>query len=165
MEQEKINPARKVFIPRDFDSNHSKRRNKWRISTKSRVFLWSNPIERIEITRQGLPVDSIEEISTKAAFPIVRMIQLIGLPQTTYNKKKRGNELLGRKESEIVLVLSELLDFGLDVFNNESEKFQRWLQKPNLSLGGVTPESLFDSQTGIQEVKNCLNQLEFGNMA
>ncbi|MDZ7607711.1 MAG: MbcA/ParS/Xre antitoxin family protein [Cyclobacteriaceae bacterium] len=62
-------------------------------------------------------------------------------------------------------MLSEVLDFGLEVFNDEKEKLQRWLKKPNLSLGGVTPESLFDSITGIQEVRNALNRLEYGNMA
>ena len=87
------------------------------------------------------------------------------MPQTTYNKKKRGKELLSGRDSEVILLLTELLDFGLEVFNDESEKFQRWLKKPNVSLGGVKPESLFDSVTGIQEVKNALNRLEYGNMA
>ena len=44
-------------------------------------------------------------------------------------------------------------------------KFQRWLKKPNYALGGYTPESLLDSTTGIQEVKNCLNRLEHGSFA
>lgn len=62
-------------------------------------------------------------------------------------------------------VLAELLDYGLSVFNNEDDKFYRWLKKPNISLGGVSPESLFDTLTGIQEVKNTLGRIEFGNMA
>ena len=60
---------------------------------------------------------------------------------------------------------SELIDFGNEVFNNEIEKFQRWLKKNNVSLGGNTPESLLDTTTGIQEVKNALNRIEFGNLA
>jgi len=63
------------------------------------------------------------------------------------------------------LLLTELIDFGLEVFNQEENKFLRWLKKPNLSLGGTTPESLLDTTTGIQEVKNCLNRLEYGNLA
>jgi uncharacterized protein (DUF2384 family) len=39
------------------------------------------------------------------------------------------------------------------------------MKKQNLSLGGNTPEGLLDSITGIQEVKNCLNRIEFGNFA
>lgn len=69
------------------------------------------------------------------------------------------------RNSELILVLAELLDFGKEVFNGEEDKFQRWLKKPNISLRGATPESLFDSLAGIQEVKNSLNRLEYGNLA
>jgi uncharacterized protein (DUF2384 family) len=62
-------------------------------------------------------------------------------------------------------MITELLDYGLDVFNDEKEKFQRWLKKPNLSLGGNSPESLLDTTTGIDEVNYALNKIEFGNFA
>ncbi len=97
--------------------------------------------------------------------PVKQILNLLRVPQTTYNKKKKDKDLLSGRDSEVILVLTELLDFGINVFNNEDEKFQRWLKKPNISLGGVTPESMFDSLTGIQEVSSCLNRLEYGNMA
>ena len=55
--------------------------------------------------------------------------------------------------------------FGIEVFNQEEDKYLRWMKKPNYSLGNNTPESLLDSNTGIQEVRNCLNRIEFGNFA
>lgn len=73
--------------------------------------------------------------------------------------------MLNGRDSEIVLLLTELVDFGIEVFNNEEYKFQRWMKKQNISLGGNTPESLLDSITGIQEVKNCLNRIEYGILA
>ncbi len=69
------------------------------------------------------------------------------------------------RDSELILLLTELTDFGIEVFNEEEEKFQRWLKKPNVSLGGSTPGSLLDTATGIQEVRNALNRIEYGNMA
>jgi putative toxin-antitoxin system antitoxin component (TIGR02293 family) len=87
------------------------------------------------------------------------------MPQTTYNKKKRENGLLDRRDSELVLVLAEVLDYGLEVFNDEKEKFQRWLKKVNFSLGGVSPDSLFDSITGVEQVKNALDRIEHGVFA
>ena len=122
-------------------------------------------MERVGIIRKGLRYDAIEAIGPKANLSTKQVLHYLGLPQTTYNKKKRDKDLLSGRDSEVVLVLSELLDFGLVVFNNEKEKFQRWLKKPNRSLGHVTPESLFDSITGIQEVRNALNRIEYGNMA
>jgi uncharacterized protein (DUF2384 family) len=32
-------------------------------------------------------------------------------------------------------------------------------------MGGITPESMLDTITGINEVRNCLNRIEFGNFA
>jgi len=87
------------------------------------------------------------------------------MPQTTYNKKKREQALLGRRDSELVLVLAEVLDYGIEVFNFEKEKFHHWLKKPNISLGGMSPESLFDSVTGVAEVKLALDRIEYGIFA
>lgn len=139
--------------------------SKWHISTSGGKVTWGNKRERVEIIRKGLPFETIEVIGQKANLPVKQVLHYFGFAQTTYNKKKRENDLLSVRDSEIVLVLSEVLDFGLEVFNNEIEKFHRWLKKPNLSLGGVAPESLFDSITGIQEVRNALNRIEYGNMA
>lgn len=138
---------------------------KWRIKVTEGEYVWATKMDRMNIIREGLPYESIEVISQRAGLPVKQVLNLFGVPQTTYNKKKRDKDLLSGRDSEVVLVLTELLDFGLEVFNNEAEKFQRWLKKPNISLGRVTPESLFDSLTGIQEVRNSLNRLEYGNLA
>jgi putative toxin-antitoxin system antitoxin component (TIGR02293 family) len=128
-------------------------------------FAFGNKRERVAIIRSRLPYESIEVIGQMANLPVKQVLHYFGVAQTTYNKNKRENNLLSVRDSEIVLILSEVLDFGLEVFNNEKEKFHRWLKKPNLSLGGVAPENLFDSITGIQEVRGAMNRLEYGNMA
>lgn len=138
---------------------------KWVIVTSDGKVTWGNKMERVALIREGLPYEVIETIGLKANLPTKKILNYLGIAQTTYNKKKRDNDLLSGRDSEVVLVLSELLDFGLDVFNNEKEKFQRWLKKPNMSLGNAAPDSFFDSLTGIQEVRNALNRLEYGNMA
>jgi putative toxin-antitoxin system antitoxin component (TIGR02293 family) len=156
-----------------FDTEKSIRRAKakrkgksqWSIKVPNGEYVWSNKMERVGLIRKGLSYESIEVISKRTDLPIKHVLTILGIPQTTYNKKKREQNLLSGRDTEVVLVLTELLDFGLEVFNDEGEKFKRWLKKPNLSLGGVKPQNLFDSITGIQEVKNSLNRLEYGNMA
>lgn len=138
---------------------------RWIIEVPDGEYVWTTRMERIGVIRKGLPYESIEVISRRADLPVKQVLVLLGLPQTTYNKRKRDKELLSGRDSELILILTELLDFGIEVFNNEAEKFQRWLKKPNTSLGGATPDGLFDSLTGIQEVKNSLNRLEYGNLA
>jgi putative toxin-antitoxin system antitoxin component (TIGR02293 family) len=140
-------------------------RSAHKIALESGDYVWTNTMDRLNIIRKGLPYDSIEVLSSKTNLPVKYFLSLFELPQTTYNKKKREDNLLSGRDTEVVLLLIEILDFGLDVFNNEEDKFQRWIKKLNLSLGGVSPASLFDSITGIQEVRNSLNRLEYGNLA
>lgn len=135
------------------------------IQIANESIVWYNHIDRIRLIREGLPYAALEALSLKVNIPIKQFLFFLRIPQTTYNKKKRESSKLNGRDSEIILVLNELVDYGLDVFNGESDKFMHWLNKDNISLGGVTPKSLFDSLTGIQEVKKCLDRIEFGNFA
>ncbi len=137
----------------------------WKIDSGGKHFTWSNKMERVSIIREGIPYASIELISDRLDRPIKTVLSIVGIPQTTYNKKKAEESLLDSRDSELILIIIELLDHGLEVFNDEKEKFQRWLKKPNLSLGGHSPESLLDTTTGIDEVNYALNRIEFGNFA
>ena len=137
----------------------------WKIVSEGKEYIWTSKLDRVTIIRKGIPYESINVISKRINLPIKEVLTIFGLPQTTYNKKRREHSLLNGRDSEVVLLITELLDFGIEVFNHETEKFQRWMKKENASLGGNSPESLLDSVTGIQEVKNCLNRIEFGNFA
>ena len=139
--------------------------SKWRLEAEGHEYVWNSRLERVSIIRKGIPYASIDVISKRINVPVKDVLHIIGLPQTTYNKRRREKSLLNGRDSEIILLLTELVDFGIEVFNNEEEKFKRWMKKQNISLGGNTPESLLDSTTGIQEVKNCLNRIEYGNLA
>jgi putative toxin-antitoxin system antitoxin component (TIGR02293 family) len=138
---------------------------KWKLESEGNEYTWTSKLERVNIIRTGVPYGSIDVISKRINVPVKDVLHIFSLPQTTYNKKRREKSLLGGRDSEVVLFLTELVDFGVEVFNNEEEKFQRWMKKKNFSLGNNTPESLLDSITGIQEVRNCLNRIEYGNLA
>jgi putative toxin-antitoxin system antitoxin component (TIGR02293 family) len=146
-------------------SESRKELTQWVIVSDGKKYIWTNTLERVNIIRRGIPYHSIETISEKLDRPVKSILSIIGIPQTTYNKKKTEHSLLDRRDSELVVLITELIDHGQEVFNHENDKFQRWLKKPNLSLGGNTPESLLDTTTGIDEVNFCLNRIEFGNYA
>ncbi|NGM61280.1 DUF2384 domain-containing protein [Sphingobacterium sp. SGG-5] len=126
---------------------------------------WINMLDRVQIIRNGLPFEAIEELSKKINIPVKSVLSIIRMPQTTYNKKKNEQSLLDSHNTELILLIKELISYGVDVFNGEEQKFQRWLKKPNISLGGYAPDSLLDTVTGIQEVRSCLDRLEYGVFA
>jgi len=129
------------------------------------TYKWSNSMERVQVIRQGVTYGSIEVISERLNRPIKTILTMIGIPQTTYNKKKSEHAALAPRDTEWIILLTELIDYGLMVFNNEESKFQRWLEKPNISLGGQSPDSLLDTVTGIGEVTACLQRIEYGVFA
>ena len=135
------------------------------LSSQGKDYTWTTNMERLDLVREGIPYQSIEVISQRLNKPVKSVLNWVGMPQTTYNKKKSERSLLDSRDSELILVISELIDFGVSVFDGENEKFERWMKKPNISLGGSSPESLLDTITGISEVKFCLNRIEFGNFA
>lgn len=137
----------------------------WAINSDGRSFEWSGKMERVSVIREGIPYQYIEIISEKLNLPVKSILAIFGIPQTTYNKKKSEHALLDSRDSELIILITELIDYGLEVFNDEKNKFQRWLKKPNLALGGNPPINLLDTTTGIEEVKNSLNRIEFGNFA
>ncbi len=126
---------------------------------------WHNNTEKIVLIRKGIPYETIDFVGQELDLSVCRMLQLLDIKQTTYNRKKKENALLSSKDTEIVLFLKELCDFGIEVFNNETDKFQRWIKEKNIALGSITPESLFDSITMIYEVRNELNRIEYGVFA
>lgn len=136
---------------------------KFRINNKT--YTWSNSYEKIAIIRNGLPYAAIEVISKWTNISIKHYLAALEIAQTTYNKRRKSNARMNRKDSEFIIELIELYYYGKSVFNNEIDKFQRWLRKPNISLGPATPDSMFDSMMGIKEVKMTLNRIEYGNLA
>jgi len=130
-----------------------------------KTYRWTNNMERIRVIREGIPYDSLDFISSQLNVSVKAALAIVGMPQTTYNKKKNNHSLLDQRNSELILLIIELIQYGQEVFNQEKEKYQRWLKKPNSSLGGQTPESMLDTTSGIEEVRKCLSRIEYGIMA
>ncbi|TMM59556.1 DUF2384 domain-containing protein [Maribacter algarum] len=122
-------------------------------------------MEKIELIRKGLSYAAIESLNEQTKVPLNHFLNSLEITQNTYAKKKRTKAVLSQRKSEFVMELVELFDYGLRVFNYEEKKFQRWLQKPNITLNDLSPHSFFDTTAGISEVRKVLNRIENGNMA
>ena len=94
---------------------------KWRLESEGHEYVWASKLERVGIIREGIPYAAIEVISRRINVPVKEVLPIFGMPQTTYNKKRREKSLLNGRDSEIILLLTELVDFGIEVFNNEEE--------------------------------------------
>jgi hypothetical protein len=135
MEKQSIKKG--IFNPKESISRAKAARAsspKWRLESEGQEYIWASKLERVGIIRARVPYASIEVISKKINVSVKEVLHIFDLPQTTYNKKLREKSLLNGRDSEVVLLLIELVDFGIEVFNNEEEKFQRWMKKVNISF-------------------------------
>lgn len=132
------------------------------LSVNEEVLEWYGIQSRLKTIHEGIPFDAIETIAQELNRPVKFVIYILKIPQTTYNKKKKEQANLDLRDGELILLIAELIAYGKEVFNNEDEKFQRWMQKPNIALNGQTPESLLDTASGIEELKRILNGIDYG---
>ena len=88
-------------------------------------------------------------------------IYRIVAPQRTLGRRKK---MLTLDESDKVQRLERIFEHGERVFGS-SEKFNRWLRKPNRALKGIAPLELLVSETGASAVTEQLYAIEFGIFA
>lgn len=136
-----------------------------KICVEGKEYVWSSEFDKIRVVREGVPYGSVEVLSKRMGRPVKMLLEILGLPQTTYNKKKLENSKFESRETELLLRMVEIMDQGVFVFNGEEEKFLRWLGKPNLSLGGLEPNQLFDTIVGLDQVEGALLRLDSGSLA
>ena len=137
----------------------------WCLVADGQALRWSTNSDRLSLIRAGVPYAAIESLSKTIHLPIKHLLDVLRLPQTSYNKKKAASANLDPRDGELVMRIAEVIDYGQEVFNQEHEKFERWIVRPNRSLGGASPLSMFDTVSGVTEVKACLDRLEHGNLA
>ena len=88
----------------------------------------------------------------------------LDLSLRTLQRFKGSREKLGRTYADRVLRLSMLMERGREVFGG-MEKFHRWFERPNITLGGATPKELIDTSFGIALVEDELGRIEHGIFA
>lgn len=55
----------------------------------------------------------------------------------------------------------QILEYGLMVFNKETGKFNRWLEKKSTYLE-FTPKEMLETEEGLKQVKQELDRIEHG---
>jgi putative toxin-antitoxin system antitoxin component (TIGR02293 family) len=85
-------------------------------------------------------------------------LRAVLIPDSTW---KRAAETLGPSASQTVSRLANALFVAERIWQNEAEAM-RFLLKPHVELGGVSPYSLLATESGGRAVENLLAALEYG---
>ncbi len=116
----------KRFVPDSIASQHTHAIPKEFVGN-GMSYQWETNLDKINIIRNGLTYQAIEVIAQRANASIKQFLDMLQIPQTTYNKKKREGALLDGHSTELLLAINDLIAYGEEVFNQELPKFHHWL--------------------------------------
>lgn len=119
------------------------------------------PYTVIDKARQGMLRSEVDEVAGLAGLTDLEMARILNMSDRNLHRIK-PDQRLSRDASERLLLLTNLLRHGLDVFDEDAETLANWLRSPIRELNSQAPLSLLDTTTGFGLVDDVLGRIEHG---
>lgn len=139
---------------------------KWDGSGSQSIFSFAQSAlgDQVVCVRKGLPSSYVAEMSEALAMPRTSFLDSLQLPRSTIEDRIKKNTPLTPSEGDAVLRAAKALAKAQEVFEDRAYACD-WLKREIRSLGGVTPVSLMDTDSGFALVMNTLGRIEHGVVA
>ena len=115
----------------------------------------------IAIASRGVDAHIIDNFKTHFNFPRDFVAELLNISSPTIYRWIKANKVLDRNYSVQLFELTSLFLYGTEVFQSQ-DNFFKWLNLPNIALGGLEPKELLDIPNGLSKVKDLLGRIEHG---
>lgn len=114
----------------------------------------------IQSIHEGLPIGDLNVLQTQLGLPMEWLAPKLGISRATLNRRlARGK--LEPEESDRVVRFARLLGKAIEVFET-NENARRWLNSPQIGLGGALPLDYAQTEVGAREVDELLGRIEYG---
>lgn len=118
----------------------------------------------IKLVREGIPYNEFSAVSNLSPFTSKEWAKFLNVSTRTLERHREENKTFRQEQSERILAIYQLLNYGTSVFGY-NEGFFDWLGSESIALGGIKPKELLDTSIGINMVKDELGRLEHGILA
>lgn len=115
----------------------------------------------LELARRGIEFEEFEELYRESPFSLAQWARFLAISDRSLQRYQKSGHRFSTPESEKILKIAHVMYRGKDVFGSP-EVFHRWLGRPSAAMGGLAPESLFDSIIGLDMVLDELGRIEHG---
>lgn len=119
------------------------------------------PYTVIDKARQGVLRSETDSVAGLVRMTDIEMARILNMSDRNLHRLK-PDERLSRDASERLLLLTNLLRHGLDVFDEDAETLADWLRSPIRELNSQSPLYLLDTTTGFGLVDDVLGRIEWG---
>lgn len=120
-----------------------------------------SPFDFITIASSGVNAKVISNFRSHFNISKEQTAEFLNVSEATIYRWLRADKKLERNYSIQLLELTDLFLFGKGVFESQTNFF-KWLELPNIALGGLIPRKLLDMPGGIDKVRNLLGRIEYG---
>lgn len=115
----------------------------------------------IDKSRQGMLRAEADQVAQLAGLTDIELARILNMSVRNLHRLK-ADDKLARDASERLLLLTNLLRHGLDVFDEDAQTLAEWLRSPIRELNTQSPLSLLDTTTGFGLVDDVLGRIEHG---
>jgi len=119
------------------------------------------PYTVIDKSRQGVFRSEADKVAGLVGLTDIEMARILNMSVRNLHRLK-PDDGLARDASERLLLLANLLQHGLDVFDDDPETLAEWLRSSIRELNSQSPLSLMDTTTGFGLVDDVLGRIEHG---
>jgi len=120
----------------------------------------ANPLEIIELSRNGFPKGAADLLAKKIDLTDKEMSKILNISERTFHRYN-SDTIFDVSASEKLLQLTELYHKGESTFES-LENFKIWMRQPHVLFEMRTPLELLDTNTGFKMVDDELGRIEYG---
>jgi putative toxin-antitoxin system antitoxin component (TIGR02293 family) len=114
----------------------------------------------IQSLKEGLPVCELDDLRSSLDLPMERLVPMLGISKATLHRRKNVGRL-DPSESDRVVRFARLLGMAASVMESLDDG-RRWLNSPQVGLGGAIPLEYAETEVGAREVEHLLGRIEYG---
>jgi putative toxin-antitoxin system antitoxin component (TIGR02293 family) len=127
-------------------------------------------LERVELIKAGVAPAAVDDIAQAMGAPQETVIRNLGIPKSTWARKRAQHAPLESHASEKVVGLAALIgqvetlaeEQGAPAGFDAAKWFRDWMRQPVPALGGRRPVELLDTREGQRIVSELLDAIRAG---
>lgn len=120
----------------------------------------TGPLAWVVAMRKGFPIAALDSFRQNIDATNTELAQALGTSvRSLAGRRHKG--VLSASESERLLRLAKVVVRAESVFDDVDNGLA-WLRESNISLGGMAPISLLDTELGAELVTDVLGRIEYG---
>lgn len=120
-----------------------------------------NTLDFIPLATAGINPIIIDNFRQYFKINLALTAQMLNISEPTLYRWTKNSKKLDRNSSIQLLEITHLFIKGIKIFNTQVDFF-KWLDLPNVTLGGLKPLELIEMPGGISKIENLLGRIEHG---